>query len=76
MPVVHIATWPLQQDGQVRQLVEGVTRVVHEVSGAPLDKISVYVTEVPPSRWADAGVLGSDPQFRELSRRLDYGKQS
>ncbi|MCW7539299.1 tautomerase family protein [Aquabacterium sp. A7-Y] len=73
MPVVQITTWPLKDEGAARALVEGVTRVVHESVGAPLDKISVYITEVPPTRWADAGVLGSDPEFRAKSRRLAYG---
>ena len=72
MPVIHIATWPLKNEDSVRMLVEGVTRIVHESSGAPLHKISVYITEVPPSRWCDAGVLGTDPQFREKSRRAGY----
>jgi len=72
MPVVHVATWPVKDEDTVRSLVEGVTRVVHETTGAPLDKIAVYVTEVSPSRWAEAGVLGSDPDFKESSRRLAY----
>jgi 4-oxalocrotonate tautomerase len=72
MPVIHIASWPIQDENVARALIEGVTRVVHDATGAPLDKISVYITEVPPSRWGDAGVLGSAPQFREKSRRLAY----
>lgn len=72
MPVIHIATWPIADENNARALVEGVTRAVHKATGAPLDKISVYVTEVPPSRWADAGVLGTDPEFPRKSRRLAY----
>jgi 4-oxalocrotonate tautomerase len=72
MPVIHIATWPIKDEERARTLVEAVTRVVHETLGTPLYKISVYITEVQPSRWADAGVLGSDPQFRERSRRAGY----
>lgn len=72
MPVIHIVSWPIQDECVARALIEGVTRVVHDATGAPLDKISVYITEVPPSRWGDAGVLGSAPQFREKSRRLAY----
>jgi 4-oxalocrotonate tautomerase len=74
MPVIHIATWPLKDEDVVRGLVEGITRVVHESTGAPLHKISVYITEVAPSRWCDAGVLGSDPQFRDRSRRASYSE--
>lgn len=72
MPVIHIASWPIQDESVALTLIEGVTRVVHDATGAPLDKISVYITEVPPSRWGDAGVQGSAPQFREKSRRLAY----
>ncbi len=74
MPVIHIATWPIADDSCVRALVEDVTRAVHSATGAPLDKISVYLTEVAPSRWADAGVLGTDPEFGRTSRRLAYGE--
>lgn len=72
MPVIHVATWPLKTEDSVRAMVEGITQVVHEASGAPLNKISVYITEVSPTRWGDAGVLGSDPDFRERSRRTHY----
>lgn len=72
MPVIHIATWPITDENHARALLEDVTRAVHNATGAPLDKISVYVTEVPPSRWADAGVLGTDPEFRRKSRRLAF----
>jgi 4-oxalocrotonate tautomerase len=72
MPVIHIATWPIVDEGRVRSLVESVTRAVHDTLGAPLHKISVYITEVPPSRWADAGVLGSEPEFRDKSLRTAY----
>jgi 4-oxalocrotonate tautomerase len=74
MPVIHVATWPIKDEAQVRAITEGITRVIHESLGAPLHKISVYVTEVPPSRWSDAGVLGSDPEFREKSRRSNYDR--
>lgn len=73
MPVVHICTWPMSDEDKLRTMIEEVTRVVHQSSGAPLDKISVYVTEIAPSRWADGGVLGSDPSFPEKSRRQSYG---
>lgn len=73
MPVIHIATWPIKDESVAHALIEGVTRVVHEASGVPLDKISVYISEILPSRWGDAGVLGTDPEFQEQSRRLTYG---
>jgi 4-oxalocrotonate tautomerase len=72
MPVIQITTWPIEDEARAHSLVENVTHVVHEALGAPLDKISVYVTEVPPSRWGDAGILGSDASFPRTSRRLTY----
>lgn len=72
MPVIHIATWPIKDERVAQALIEGVTRVVHETSHVPLDKVSVYISEVEPSRWGDAGVLGTDPEFQKRSRRLSY----
>ncbi|TYR67700.1 tautomerase, partial [Enterobacter hormaechei] len=45
---------------------------VHKNTGAPLDKISVVVSEIAPSRWADAGVSGTDKDFPVKSRRKNY----
>ncbi|MFZ6047784.1 4-oxalocrotonate tautomerase family protein [Pseudomonas sp. CR3202] len=73
MPVVHISTWPLKDESVARALIEEVTRAVHIACEVPLDKISVCIQEVEPSRWGDAGVLGTDPEFQQKSRRLIYG---
>ncbi|WP_166146035.1 tautomerase family protein [Methylosinus sp. RM1] len=72
MPVVQISTWPIKNKVALQTMMEEITRVIHQTSGAPLDKISVFVNEIPPSHWADAGISGSDPDFRERSRRLAY----
>lgn len=74
MPVVQISIWPAKDESQITGLVEDVTRAVHQHTGAPLDKITVYVSEVSPTRWADGGVLGSDADFPEKSRRQAYGE--
>lgn len=68
MPIVSVTTWP-GSDDQTRRLVEELTKTVREVTGAPMDKITVYVQEVPRERWAEGGVLGNDPDFASLSRR-------
>ena len=70
MPIISVTTWDGQDDAQAQELLEELTRTVRRVTGAPLDKITVYIQEVPRSRWAEGGVLGSDPKFAELSRRL------
>lgn len=69
MPFVSVTTWPTLGDEKSQALIEAVTDAVHEVSGAPLDKIVVVINEVPPTRWGEGGVLGSNPRFAELSRR-------
>lgn len=69
MPVIAITAWPTLGDDKSRELIEQVTRTVREVTGAPLDKIIVYLQEVPRNRWAEGGTLGDDPDFATKSRR-------
>jgi 4-oxalocrotonate tautomerase len=76
MPIIHVTTWAGQRDDKSRELVEALTVATHSVTGAPLDKITVYITEIPRSRWAEAGCLGSDPDFSVVSRRQAYDVQS
>ncbi|MFI1863986.1 4-oxalocrotonate tautomerase family protein [Streptomyces jumonjinensis] len=70
MPIISVTTWDGQDDAQCQELMEELTRTVRRVTGAPLDKITVYIQEVPRHRWAEGGALGSDPEFPKLSRRL------
>ncbi|PIJ53225.1 tautomerase [Erwinia sp. OLMDLW33] len=72
MPFVHITTWPAKDEKEIIGLQEDITFAVHKNTGAPLDKISVVITEIPPSRWADAGVPGHDKNFPAKSRRKNY----
>ena len=71
MPVISVITWPTPSEKKIK-LMEELTRVVHETTGAPLDKITVYVQEVEQENWADAGVVGADPEFAIKSRRKGY----
>jgi 4-oxalocrotonate tautomerase len=73
MPIINITTWPTPAEIKERMMKE-VTRVVHEVSGAPLDKITVYFQEISKDSWSEAGVLGSDPDFPSKSRKSSYEK--
>lgn len=68
MPIIHITTWAGQTDEKSKELVEALTETTHRVTGAPLDKITVYISEIPRNRWAEAGVLGDDPDFPTKSR--------
>ncbi|WP_337014057.1 tautomerase family protein [Pantoea sp. AS142] len=72
MPYVHITTWPAKDESEIIGLQEDITYAVHKNTGAPLDKISVVITEISPSRWADAGVPGSHKDFPVKSRRKNY----
>ncbi|GHH83774.1 hypothetical protein GCM10018781_71680 [Kitasatospora indigofera] len=69
MPIVNVTTWPNQSDEKCRELVEELTLTVNRVTGAPFDKITVYIQEIAQNRWGEGGVLGTDPGFAELSRR-------
>ncbi|MFJ3721660.1 4-oxalocrotonate tautomerase family protein [Streptomyces sp. NPDC090045] len=68
MPIISVTTWPSEDDDKCRELVEELTETVHRVTGAPRDRITVYVQEVPRNRWSEGGALGSDPDFALLSR--------
>ncbi|EAA8071092.1 tautomerase [Salmonella enterica subsp. enterica serovar Typhimurium] len=72
MPFVHITTWPAKNESEITRLQEDITFAVHKNTGAPLDKISVVISEIQPSRWADAGVPGNHKDFPEKSRRKNY----
>lgn len=72
MPFVHITTWPAKDEGEIIRLQEDITLAVHKNTGAPLDKISVVISEIQPSRWADAGVPGNHKDFSVKSRRKSY----
>lgn len=69
MPILHLTTWPGLGDEKSQQLVAALTRTLHEISGAPLDRITVYISEIPTSRWAEGGVLGCEPDFAARSRQ-------
>jgi len=71
MPVIKIETWTLDSTKR-RQLQEGLTREVHTILGVPLNKITVIVAEFAAEAWSDAGIPGSDPDFREKSGRTVY----
>jgi len=50
MSILTVTTWP-NLDGEKSQLfIEKLTGVVHQTTGAPLDKITVLIHEVPQAR--------------------------
>ncbi len=72
MPVIQISTFKMADEAKAKELLQELTATMHRVTGVPLDKISAFLTEVEPNRWADAGVIGSDPEFQVKSRRRSY----
>ncbi len=73
MPIINITTWPTAVEVK-QKMMEDITRVVHEISGAPLDKITVFVQEIEKNSWSDAGVVGTNADFPKKSRRINYDK--
>lgn len=69
MPIISVMTWPTLGDDSSKALIEALTRATREVTGAPLDKITVLIQEIQTNRWGEGGTLGSDPDFATLSRR-------
>jgi 4-oxalocrotonate tautomerase len=69
MPIIAITTWPNLDDAKSRELIEQITLTTRNVTGAPLDKIIVYINEIPKNRWGEAGTMGDDPEFATKSRR-------
>lgn len=72
MPVIQISTFEIADEAKATEILEAITQTMHAVTGIPLDKISVYLQEIRPARWADAGVPGSASDFATKSRRKSY----
>ena len=69
MPFISITTWPMASDEKATALIEALTDVVAKATGAPLNKISIVIHEVPKARWGEAGVMATDADFSSLSCR-------
>ncbi|HEV7372938.1 tautomerase family protein [Arenibaculum sp.] len=72
MPIIEVTTWTGITDDKARELMESLTRTTVDVLKCPLDKVTVYVSEVPKARWSEAGTIGSDPDWATKSRRQGY----
>lgn len=71
MPIISITTWPTEPEMK-KNIMEKITKLIHEETKAPLDKITVYFQEIPKLDWSEAGILGADEAFPVLSRRKIY----
>ena len=75
MPIIQITTWPTPKETK-QHMMQEITRIIHEISGAPLDKITVYLQEIEPSQWSEAGIIGDNKEFKTKSRRLTYKEKA
>ncbi len=55
MPMIQCDIRRGRSDAQRNQLVRDLSRIVHEVSGAPLDTIAAVVRELPGPHTYEAG---------------------
>jgi 4-oxalocrotonate tautomerase len=69
MPIINVTTWASGNQEMKEELIKELTKTTHRVTGARLDKITVFITEIPNTQWGEAGVLGSESGFLERSCR-------
>lgn len=74
MPLINIKTWPTPKPVK-KKLMEEITRIYHQEAKVPLDKIVIIFEEINPEAWCEGGTLGSDPEFKSKSRRLEYSPE-
>jgi 4-oxalocrotonate tautomerase len=60
MPYVTVKMLEGRTEEQKRNLVEKVTAVVSETTGAPVENVVVFIEDMPRNHYAVAGVRLSD----------------
>ncbi|PIC64727.1 4-oxalocrotonate tautomerase [Sporosarcina sp. P13] len=60
MPFITVKMLEGRTDEQKRALCEKVTQAVSETSGAPVERISVYIEEMSKDNFSTSGVRESD----------------
>lgn len=60
MPIVQIELLEGRTIEQKRSLVEKVTQAIIESTGAPAEKISIIIRDMPKENYANAGKLACD----------------
>lgn len=60
MPYVTVKMLEGRTDEQKRELCEKVSKVVSETVNAPIEKVVVFIEEMPKSHYAVAGKRLSD----------------
>ncbi|MBM7648316.1 4-oxalocrotonate tautomerase [Bacillus ectoiniformans] len=62
MPYVTVKMLEGRTEDQKKALAEKVTAAVSETTGAPLEKIAVFIEEMPKNHYAVAGKRLSDEE--------------
>lgn len=60
MPYVTVKMLEGRTEDQKRALVEKVTEAVSETTGAPTEKVVVFIEDLPKSHYGVNGKLASD----------------
>lgn len=60
MPIVEITLVQGRSNEEIEKCIRQVAKTVHECLNAPLESIRVFVTELPPNRFAVGDKLKSD----------------
>ena len=60
MPIVQIELLEGRTVAQKRSLVEKVTEAIMESIGAPAEKVTIIIRDMPKENYAKAGKLASD----------------
>ena len=60
MPFAQLFLMEGRDDDMKRVVIEKVSAALSEATGAPLDNIRVWITEVPKAQWGIAGKTAKD----------------
>ena len=60
MPLVEIRLLEGRSTEQKRKILEAVTEAVRVSAGAPLERIRVWISEMPPEHYMVAGVTAAE----------------
>lgn len=71
MSIVKIEGWSGIAPDKAAKWIEGTTQVMLKHFHEPLDEIVVFITTTDPCNWGQAGVVGTDPDWIEKSKRRE-----
>lgn len=60
MPIVTVKMLEGRTTEQKKEMVKKVTDAIVETTGAPAERVSIVIEEMPKTHFATAGVLASE----------------